>query len=778
MERPEITELRVHGVGGTTPERLMDVPHTELVAGSEEAGFFRPASWIPQLGAADNLEAYSWGGITSRARSRALWIFLLPFAMLNVAGWMFPGASGGGWKRFVSVASIRLAALLNTAVFAAMFAHLTIDIIGFRCTTTEDCTGTWFLGPWRWWADTAQEGIALGIGALALIMLGVAAIARSARAPTMTKPVGDPARRVTLADAELWNRGDVAHHLGVVHTAVALALASLFGIEAAARLDDASSVPDTLLVVGAVQLFVLALSVDLIIGFGHKAGLLKVMRWVALALAAGGLAVTIVMVFIADSPTAVMADGVLIATTSSVIFIMVVALFLLFWGWYLARLVGGWIGRVLGRAPSDAHQAMTSFTLPRDPGHGEHVDRGSFVRRLRQATTMLWVNDNPPVMSMQSAVPFFGAGVVVTVGASVLLRMQSLLGTDFPDAVLNQVAVFGCGWVIVMLVVGIAGWFSAPGRTADVIAHDYDNSPTTTASPVDEASDGPWLEKISSAESAAFITDRAETLLTIPAIIVMVAILIMNVIGGTEVMDVLGAPASLALSFVPVGLIAAFNSLYRSRSFRRTLGIVWDVSTFWPRWFHPWAPPSYGVQAVEQLTRRLAVLTEPNERGERGGVILSAHSQGTVLATAAVSQLDPASQARVAMLTHGSPLNRLYARYFGEFFSRTAFRRLAHDLTPDAPVTWQNLYRRTDPIGGPIFGECSADVLDITDATMQARSHDRLLLDPHDPNPLMRGDARPVSLNHSNYYADPVYNDTIAAMVAALRTTEPATDRS
>ena len=44
-----------------------------------------------------------------------------------------------------------------------------------------------------------------------------------------------------------------------------------------------------------------------------------------------------------------------------------------------------------------------------------------------------------------------------------------------------------------------------------------------------------------------------------------------------------------------------------------------------------------------------------------GHVLLSCHSQGTVIGAAVIMQLTYEESARVALLTHGSPLRRTYA---------------------------------------------------------------------------------------------------------------------
>jgi hypothetical protein len=48
---------------------------------------------------------------------------------------------------------------------------------------------------------------------------------------------------------------------------------------------------------------------------------------------------------------------------------------------------------------------------------------------------------------------------------------------------------------------------------------------------------------------------------------------------------------------------------YRGGATRNALGGIWDIITFWPRFYHPFAPPSYAVRAVPEIAGRIEKLT-------------------------------------------------------------------------------------------------------------------------------------------------------------------------
>lgn len=213
------------------------------------------------------------------------------------------------------------------------------------------------------------------------------------------------------------------------------------------------------------------------------------------------------------------------------------------------------------------------------------------------------------------------------------------------------------------------------------------------------------------------------------------------------------AAQSLGSWLIGLGFILLVTSgrrAYKDPGARRTIGILWDVGTFWPRAAHPFAPPCYAERAVPDLTWRMVTWT----RATGGRLVLSGHSQGSVLAAAAAWQLKPSVRGRVALLTYGSPLERLYGRWFPAHFGPAALASLHQDVD-----RWRNLYRLTDPIGGPVRlpGDCGPQV-------------DRAPLD--DPLAYGRTLEHPLPapiLGHSDYRADPAFAEERERLLARLR---------
>jgi hypothetical protein len=91
-DAPGFTELRVHGVSGSTGPVMLEHPAALQVAGDNTTMFYR--RWTPAgcggAGVPWKLEAYSWGGLTEAPLASACWLLFAPFMLYNVAHFALP----------------------------------------------------------------------------------------------------------------------------------------------------------------------------------------------------------------------------------------------------------------------------------------------------------------------------------------------------------------------------------------------------------------------------------------------------------------------------------------------------------------------------------------------------------------------------------------------------------------------------------------------------------------------------------------------------------------
>lgn len=888
-----VTELRVHGVSGTPPESMLENPHVTLVSGDATAGFYRrvwlagPPSALPgEAGTAKDprREAYSWGGLTSGAGSRALWMLLLPFMLANVAFWMYPAATirprekEPWWRspaRDVTTALQRLFALSLTVTLTLSVVNVATDLVGWQCGGSNSCVGQnsflHFLGALAFFS---QPGRRLAIASL--VPVGIVGLLwmlghKSWNAYERLQPVATPGARMgrrpvkdhlgpDIGRRRMWNGAEPVRRLRSLHVCAAFATAGIFllaPLTSGTRGGLATAIT-VLLILMALALSgpVLALLVPPLWrrkdpeGGAGEATLRSPPRdhwrwlpWIALILV---LLSMIVALLPGVGPAT--APGPLPWLSGSVGGVFLGQIVLLF-------LISAVIGAAAfgSRADRDASRQVG----PRRTGDGARSDAGSPNGASSETAAFETAASSPAAGQAPSGKPelrgraLAGLAAPVTLllswvlsvalGAGLVLRSADYLGTPAPTAgpVASHVALLvpsGYYWaaagalcfvvvgILLAAVVFVLVWRHAANHQKDLVTTTYKSVNLRGANGRDPVN--ARAHQIARAWAWACMTDAAPLLLTMLASVLAMCT-IAGVVGylaagsanGRTVHGMwlwqhaswLATAGSWAVGAAALALIALGRRAYKDPATRRSVGVLWDLGTFWPRATHPLAPPCYCERTFPDLIDRTTWLAPK----ESDLVILSTHSQGTVIGAALVLQLDSQQRARTALVTYGSPLQRLYCRFFPAYFGTKVLQGVGEALmetvpaapaapgvpaapaAPGVPATgarhewpWRNLYRASDPIGGPIHRRCDADEsLYQPDALAQlAAGHpcpaadngdvDRQLLDPLFSR--AAGDmAYPAILGHSKYFADPYFAVCIKTVIQlAARRLNPAQERT
>ncbi|MER5728779.1 hypothetical protein ABT084_10615 [Streptomyces sp. NPDC002138] len=757
---PLALELLVHGVAGAPPEELLGDPRTVRVTGDSTAAVFRRADDAdaeahPERGPGRPVpEVYCWSRLTSGNGARALWLLLLPFMVANLAHWARPPAPAAAARAVRAYGVlVRLIALSLTVLLIAAACEVSLDLFAWQCAGSEPCaaSSSWLavLSPGRggWWS---QPGRRLALGALVPAGLTWLLWYLSNRTWSAYESQPPPPAAAEPDEAED----------GVEGGAPALGRPGFwYGRRLVARLRAAHTAAGLLTVAAAVA--VPTLRYD-----AHAAG-------AALPTAPGRIAqallvtggVVVVGVVCRRGRTESRADhrldrAVVTLLPGCALALLAAVLCYACWsrpGWTsTGRLPGDFVFGALMLAQGGCVLALAAVAA-----HLHRRGTGGALRGLGgPAVAMLgcalggvmsggvaqrvgdWLGDPGGPGPGGSA----SAGTAQPVGPPVLLSWQA--------AVLPPL-------LLVLLLA--ACWFGVRGARARRVMAGSVAAEYPGASP-----DRARSRRIAGARAAAALTDSAPWF--IGAVSTVTLFLGAGAVAGAwlsgrspgeaarHAAPVLESAAqgaqdagSWLVGFGFVLFVTLGRRAYKDASARRTIGILWDVGTFWPRAAHPFAPPCYAERAVPDLTWRMTTWTERTG----GRLVISGHSQGSVLAAAAVWQLPPAVRRRVALLTYGSPLARLYGRWFPAYFGPGPLTALHREVE-----CWRNLWRATDPIGGPVLAGGERDVDRAVDRGPLADpvAYGRTALHPL-PAPI---------LGHSDYQADPAFAAERAALLARL----------
>ncbi|MFJ5678196.1 hypothetical protein [Streptomyces sp. NPDC093097] len=752
-QRPQLAlELLVHGVGGTTAEKMLGDPRVQRVTGDDTAACYRRTGDVDAERRPDDRrtepvrEAYCWSNLTSGNGARALWLVLLPFMVANLAHWMRPAAPPDHRGQRVYDLLVRLLALSLTALLAAAACEVALDLTAWQCAGTPVCVEgkSWlgFLNPagGGWWSAPGRRLVLASVLPLAVVGFlwwlshrtwsAYESASPPPRRPGASRDTPAHERTALGLDGFWYGRRLVARlraahaTAGVLTIAAALLVAALRG-DRRAGATALTAVGQTL--TGLVVLLAAATLVIVWRTARNEAArdeesdhfAVRTLPYAALtvlALTAGYAAWARPEARSQGPLPGVAAFGGIAVFQGALVLALVVT------AWFLQRAARG-EARTALRGMGGPAVALLSCAL-------SGVLSGGVAQRFGD-----WIA--PDAAPGQDRAPVPGPPVLLSWQASVL---PALLVVVAVIVVLAGIRVLVVRRQVAKDVPGLYD----PRERPDVlrterIAGTIARAGLTDAAPVLVAAVAAVTLLLGAgAVAGAWLTNRAPGRATEGAAPFVHA--------AAATAESLG---SWLMSAGVVLLLAMGRRAYRDQSARRTIGILWDVGTFWPRAAHPFAPPCYAERAVPDLTWRMATWTEQFD----GRLVISGHSQGSVLAAAAVWQLDVVTRSRVALLTYGSPLERLYGRWFPAFFGPPVLTGLHREMGD-----WRNLWRFTDPIGGPIRLTCE-----------DGRAVDEGPL--RDPLSFGRSLQSPLPaqiLGHGDYQADPVFDRVRAQLLTRL----------
>ncbi|MFF4878675.1 hypothetical protein [Micromonospora sp. NPDC000668] len=687
----DVVELRVHGVSSASADQVLGLQQVAQVAGDRSGGFYRPSPCRSDTGAYGvKLEAYRWGDLPSGTVARTLaLVFLLPFMLANVAIWMRPANPG---SETMVKSLCRVLALTLTVLYVLAVAGVALDLLAWKCMSLPRCLAG---RSWLSWLGGRPAGLRLAV--LALVpAAAIGLLWRLTNRPGRTfEAFHAPEKEVSglpLGAVGQWDAEPLVGRLRSIHVAAAFATLDV-----------------TLLAARATT--------------SRSAGT------IALAVATGTvLAVCVVLLctppLIDRAATDRRLDGITRTLRTIAIILTVVVV---------------------------AHVLASPAPWPQGgglPGY-EATLTGLFLAQttllVALGIVLLWRRDR-----QRDVTPLFGLGTLVIVAASISLavaysaeliyRVADFLDRDTPTGDgLESVPARAYTWVIygffravliTLIVLGLLILISRRGRyraAAKIVERDFPDPPAEAA---------PRLRQVQQTIARARFTEKLVPLAVVYSCLAglgtaTTTIGLLELFPSDVIERNIGVPAdvvtfgiafgSWVIAAIILGLIIGGIFGYRTLPFRRHVGVLWDLGTFWPRAAHPFAPACYAERAVPELARRITYLVS---RGN--AVLLTGHSHGSVLVAATVLQLPPQVGNRVALITEGAPLRRLYGRLFPAFINDAVL----HEVGSRVGWRWVNLWRDTDAIGGWIFsghrpGEPAA--VDGPAATV-----DRRLRDPRD----------------------------------------------
>ncbi|MEV8534978.1 hypothetical protein [Streptomyces sp. NPDC051211] len=679
-QRVGIVEVVVPGMGLVDRLEALQPSGVRRVSGDERAGVYRTAG-VREHGPGVVREVYDWARLTIGGATRALWLFLLPFLLVNQVAWMQPFRLGRRRATALHRWIAQMLGLSLTVLAVAAFAQGAMDQLVWQCGTGGPAGGVCKeSNPLVHFVR--QHGTSTGMLLAALVpVIGLGSMSFSARdgrqeyrsVRRTAEVTGDPWKAVKhgekpwrpLATPLFWEynwraRGLAARHL----CAGVLTLALLLTVPA------------------------------------YRSGAGDGTAWLLFAVIAAG--------------------AVLVSAGS--------------WWWPKRlgeRAVG--TGCLLALAGAAAYYRgsggeRTSQVML--PGVGMLTGLlllGQAVLLLALAALCLWTPRDPA-----DRVPLRGlAGVAMGVLAcfsawlcstAVLLWTQDWLTAEperqrvqLPAAVeanaaalpIITVSAAGLTLLAMALLAARRSWAARPWPRTDAEKEEYEERRHTLAlaqARVGADGDPPSLLKhvdhgLAAAAALVVIVLGGFGAMTFhdPGYLSLRYQELMA--DGLRLLTSLGSFMLVAL--ILVVLLAARTIVLRAES-RRYTGMMWAFGAFWPRSGHPFTPATWTGRGIPEFTHRLTALLEGRPEAR---VLVHGHSMGSMITVLALWQAKPEYRPRIALLTTGCPLTSLFRRHYPAYVTEEAVAELAAGAAaggPDGLAGWANVRRDTDVLAGAV----------------------------------------------------------------------------
>lgn len=803
-----VVELRVHGVSGTPPEALLGCPteFIEQVAGDKSAGFWRRRKWIDDASNADAdgdlatdasrwrrvMEAYSWGGLTSRRANRAVWLLFLPFIFINLAHWMLPpGAKERRSAGSIAVALLRLLALSFTLTLMLAGALAVMDVMVWQCMSLDHCGSQ--LGPLsRLMSIPRGQQVAISAVPLVVVIAVLWFLGRETTwddkgddEDTQLPPPPHPAvmeNEVPLEEKTFWHADDSVVRMRACH--VMAWNAGLGALSLAVPLHYAES---SVVRAWSVALLVangLILTVAVVATGWNKATArggdsadslttpLLIMRRISLGLLVASL------IWVGATPAKYPGSLTPFPSLAMAIYVLLGVQVLLLLAVFLFTAVslrqrgddqrtageGGAWGATLGGFTAP-FVALIAWLL----GCGFSVGVGLGVaERLGEVvvtTSVAHAEIGQRKFTLKSSLASFEEKVAA-------LNTEARLVVP-PPYLWGAMAVVLA--IAVTILVGLCVWrWTVTRRTKYELDFGDKNQPQPGSVLSDYVgclgadADNERVLQLARSRAWAYLTDLGPRVVASLAVFTVVATALLSVAYLTDFakfgtftryQTVLANGSVFVAVALPTGLLLLTVQAYRNRQLRRVVGVLWDIVTFWPRANHPLTPPCYAERTVPELLERIGVLVKQGDI-----VIVAAHSQGTIIAAATLLRADRDDRC-VGLLTFGSPLRRLYARNFPAYFGTGALPELCRRQRP----RWINLWACSDPIGSWVNDKNDRKLAEAPqDVDFRLRDVEGLEKKPDRTYPPICG--------HSGFWNRREYYEAVNVLDSKLTPTEVTTD--